>query len=169
MSELRKTLEIRTAPHFESGRSVDTIMFNVLLALLPVVVFAVWAFGNAGAALLAVSTGAAMGAERLACRLAGSGSTLGDNSAAITGLLFGLTLPPALPLWMAAVGGAVSILLGKTLFGGLGFNPFNPALVGRAFLQAAFPVAMTTWTAPFAAGRFAGLPGSSLALPFAQP
>ena len=65
---------------------------------------------------------------------------------AITGLLYGLTLPPGLPLWMVAVGGVVAVALGKSLFGGLGFNVFNPALVGRAFLQAAFPVAMTTWS-----------------------
>ena len=169
MSALRKTLEIRTSPHFESGYRVETIMANVLVALAPVTLFAIWAFGLAAAALLAVATVSAMATERLACRLAGRDSSLGDASAAITGLLFGLTLPPTLPLWMAAVGGAISIALGKALFGGLGFNPFNPALVGRAFLQAAFPVAMTTWSAPFAVGRFAGLPGSAVALPFAEP
>jgi electron transport complex protein RnfD len=87
----------------------------------------------------------------------------------ITGLLLGLTLPPALPLWMVAVGGAVSAGLGKLLFGGLGYNPFNPALVGRAFLQAAFPVAMTSWMPGFGPGRFAGLPSSTLALPFSRP
>jgi electron transport complex protein RnfD len=70
---------------------------------------------------------------------------------------------------MVAVGGAVSVGLGKALFGGLGANPFNPALVGRAFLQAAFPVAMTTWVPAFAADRFASLPLSTLAPPFGQP
>lgn len=169
MKAIRKTLEIRTSPHFESGHRVETIMANVLVALAPVCAWAVWAFGLAALALLAVATASTLGAERLANRLAGRPSTLGDFSAAITGVLYGLTLPPTLPLWMAAAGGVTSIVLGKSLFGGLGANPFNPAIVGRAFLQAAFPVAMTTWAAPFAPGRFAGLPGSLLTAPFAAP
>nr|MDJ0866839.1 RnfABCDGE type electron transport complex subunit D [Myxococcota bacterium] len=93
----------------------------------------------------------------------------GDWSIAITGLLYGLTLPPGLPLWMVAVGGVVSVALGKALFGGLGQNPFNPALVGRAFLQAAFPVAMTSWVPAFAPDRFRALPSSTLAWPLGQP
>jgi electron transport complex protein RnfD len=167
--KLAKTLEIRTSPHFESGYRVDTIMFNVVVALVPVVGFAVWAFGLAALAVVSVATGAAVATEWAVRRASGRRSTLGDWSAAITGLLFGLTLPPGLPLWMAAAGGAISVALGKLIFGGLGFNPFNPALVGRAVLQAAFPVSMTTWLAPFGAGRFAGLPSSTLAPPFAQP
>ena len=70
-----------------------------------------------------------------------------DGSGLLTGLLLGLTLPPGLPLWMAFLGGVVSIGLGKLIWGGLGQNLFNPALVGRAFLLATFPVAMTTWGA----------------------
>ena len=107
--------------------------------------------------------------EHLACRLAGHESALGDWSAAITGLLYGLTLPPGLPLWMVAVGGVFGVGVGKALFGGLGMNPFNPALVGRAFVQAAFPAAMTTWTPAFAVGRFASTPSSTLTLPFSEP
>jgi len=72
---------------------------------------------------------------------------INDGSAAVTGLLLALTLPPYLPLWMAAVGAAVAIGLGKMVYGGLGSNVFNPALVGRAFLLITFPVAMTTWSA----------------------
>jgi electron transport complex protein RnfD len=83
--------------------------------------------------------------------------------------LYGLTLPPDLPLWMVAVGGVFAVAVGKFLFGGLGSNAFNPALVGRAFLQAAFPQAMTHWAEPMTAGRFTELPSSTLALPFAQP
>ena len=168
-SQSSPTLEIRTSPHVLSGHSVDTIMFNVVLALLPVVAFSVYAFGLAALLALATAVAACLGTEWSAARLAGRPSTLGDWSAAITGLLYGLTLPPGLPLWMVAAGGAVSVGLGKVLFGGLGMNPFNPALVGRAFLQAAFPVAMTSWLAPFAADRFAALPPSSLALPLAAP
>jgi electron transport complex protein RnfD len=144
-------------------------MFNVVLALVPVTLFAVWAFGLAGLLTLATAVGSCLLTERLVCRWAGRPSTLGDWSVAITGLLYGLVLPPGLPLWMVAVGGAISVGLGKALFGGLGFNPFNPALVGRAVLQAAFPVAMTTWLPAFAAGRFSSLPGSTLTPPLSAP
>jgi len=168
-ARLEKTLEIRSSPHLLSGYSVDTIMFNVVVALAPTTLFAIYAFGLAGLAVLAVSVASCLAAEALAARARGGGGTLGDWSAAVTGLLYGLTLPAGIPLWMAAVGGFVAILIGKAIFGGLGGNPFNPALVGRAVLQAAFPVSMTTWSPAFLAERFAALPGSSLTFPFAEP
>jgi len=164
-----KTLEIRTSPHILAGNHVDTIMFNVVLALLPAALFGVYAFGLAGALTLIVAVSSCVATELLFCRLSGRASTLSDWSATITGLLYGLTLPPGLPLWMNAVGGFIAIAVGKALFGGLGQNPFNPALVGRAILQAAFPVAMTSWIPGFAAARFATLPPSTLTLPFSQP
>jgi electron transport complex protein RnfD len=80
-------------------------------------------------------------------------------------VLLGLTLPPGLPLWMAFLGGVVGVGLGKLVWGGLGQNLFNPALVGRAFLQAAFPSALTTWSAPLSSGEFFAIPRSLLALP----
>ncbi len=169
MSAPPRTLEIRTSPHILSGYSVDSIMFNVVLALLPVSLFAVFAFGLAGALTLSTAVGSCLLAEWLACRLSDEPTTLGDHSVAITGLLYGLTLPPGLPLWMVVVGGFVGVGLGKSLFGGLGLNVFNPALIGRAFLQAAFPVAMTSWTPGFTAERFITLPSSTLTLPFTQP
>ncbi len=144
-------------------------MFNVVLALLPITAFAVWSFGLAALFTLGTAVGSCLVTERLACRLSGRPSSLGDWSAVITGLLFGLTLPPHLPLWMTAVGAVIAVGLGKSLFGGLGLNPFNPALVGRAFLQAAFPVAMTSWMPSFAAERFSSVPGSILTLPFSAP
>jgi len=164
-----KTLEIRTSPHILSGHRVDTIMFNVVLALLPTTIFAVYAFGLAGALTLAVATASCVATEFVLSRLSRKKSTLGDWSVTITGLLYGLTLPPGLPLWMTAVGGFIAVALGKALFGGLGQNAFNPALVGRAVLQAAFPVAMTSWIPGFTAERFAALPPSTLTPPFSQP
>jgi len=169
MVRLSKTLEIRTSPHILSGYDVDTIMFNVVLALLPTALWAIYAFGLAAVLVLGTAVGSCLLTERVACGIAGKASTLGDWSAAITGLLYGLTLPPCLPLWMVAVGGIVGVGLGKALFGGLGYNAFNPALVGRAFLQAAFPVAMTSWIPGFGAGRFTSLPSSTLTLPFSEP
>ncbi|NNE20871.1 MAG: RnfABCDGE type electron transport complex subunit D [Myxococcales bacterium] len=164
-----KTLEIRTSPHILSGYSVDTIMFNVVLALLPVAGFAVFAFGLAGLLTLSMAVASCVLTEHLICRAAGKPSTVGDWSVTITGLLYGLTLPPSLPLWMVAAGGVICVALGKALFGGLGYNTFNPALVGRAVLQAAFPVAMTSWIPGFAAGRFSSVPSSTLTLPFTSP
>jgi electron transport complex protein RnfD len=169
MAKLRKTLEIRTSPHIVSGYDTDAIMFNVVVALAPATVFAVYSFGLAGALVLAVAVGSCLLAEAAVARWKGSDSTLGDWSAAVTGLLYGLTLPAGLPLWMVAIGGFVAILVGKAIFGGLGANPFNPALVARAVLQAAFPVAMTTWVPGFAEGRFARLPSSTLTFPFGEP
>jgi electron transport complex protein RnfD len=169
MTQPAPTLEIRTSPHISSGHSVDTIMFNVVLALLPATAFAVVAFGASAALTLGVAIASCLACEELACRIGRRESTLGDWSVVITGLLFGLTLPPGLPLWMVAVGGVVAVGLGKALFGGLGMNPFNPALVGRAFLQAAFPAAMTSWTPAFAEGRFLSLPASTLTMPFTRP
>ncbi|MGB8224078.1 MAG: RnfABCDGE type electron transport complex subunit D [Polyangiales bacterium] len=169
MARPGKTLEIRTSPHILSGASVDSIMFNVVLALLPVTVFAVFAFGLAGLLTLTVAVAACVLTEDLICRAAGKPSTIGDWSVTITGLLYGLTLPPGLPLWMVFVGGVICVAMGKAMFGGLGYNTFNPALVGRAVLQAAFPVAMTSWIPSFTVGRFSSLPSSTLTLPFTAP
>ena len=169
MSERDTVLEIATSPHIASGASVDTIMRNVVYALLPASVFSVYVFGLAALVTLTAATLSCVVTEYLLCRARGETSTVGDWSVTITGLLYGLTLPPSLPIWMTVLGGVVAVGLGKFLFGGLGYNAFNPALVGRAFLQAAFPVAMTTWYTPFAADRFVSLPTSTLAFPFATP
>jgi electron transport complex protein RnfD len=93
-------------------------------------------------------------------------SSLKDGSAVITGILLALTLPPGFPLWMAFIGGVAAIGMGKMIWGGLGQNIFNPALLGRAFLQSAFPTAITTWSVPD--GRYFGLRGTNLAMPFFQ-
>ncbi|MEZ5063616.1 MAG: RnfABCDGE type electron transport complex subunit D [bacterium] len=169
MSPLAKTLEIRTSPHVLSGHAVDTIMFNVVLALLPASAFAVWAFGLAGLLTLTVAVLSCVATEWWMCRLSRRVSTVADWSAVITGLLYGLTLPPTLPLWMTALGGFLAIAAGKWLFGGLGYNAFNPALVGRALLQASFPVAMTTWSAGFLPDRFRAVPAVLWTPPFLEP
>ena len=164
-----KTLEIQSSPHIVSGTSVDIIMRNVVLALLPTVGFAIYAFGLAGLLVLFTATFSCLATEYLLNKLTGRISTINDWSVAITGLLYGLTLPPGLALWMVALGGVIAVVLGKFLFGGLGYNLFNPALVGRAFLQAAFPAAMTTWFPAFSPDRFQSLPTSTLAYPLTMP
>lgn len=164
-----KTLQIGSSPHIRAGHSTDKIMLDVVLALLPVTAFAVYAFGLAALLTLATAIASCVATERVACWLRGRPSTLGDWSVVITGLLYGLTLPPGLPLWMTAVGGMIGVGVAKSLFGGLGYNAFNPALVGRAILQAAFPIPMTTWMATTAPDRFISLPSSTLAPPLAKP
>ncbi len=165
-------LVLRAAPHAHARRSTERIMWDVVLATLPALVWAVWSFGTTALTLLAASLAGAMGAEWLGLRRGRStaaGGSLADGSAVVTGVLFAMTLPPSLPLWMAALGAALGVLVAKVAFGGLGSNLFNPALVGRALLQAAFPAAMTTWMAPFGSDRFSSLPPSTLAWPLMQP
>jgi electron transport complex protein RnfD len=169
MTERARTLQIHTSPHIASGASVDVIMRNVVLALLPVVAFAVYSFGLAALLTVAAAVFSCVATEHLLCRFAAAPTTVKDWSVTITGLLYGLTLPPALPLWMVVCGGVIGVAMGKFLFGGLGYNAFNPALVGRAFLQAAFPAAMTSWTPALAAERFSSLPSSTFTIPFAAP
>lgn len=155
-------LRITTAPFVHAPMTTRRVMFEVVLSLVPVVAAAAYFFGVV--ALLSVLAGSAgaMLAERAFSGSRGA-STLRDGSALLSGMLLALTLPPALPLWMSFLGGAVAIALGKSVFGGLGQNPFNPALVGRAFLQAAFPTAITTWSAP--TQDFFATPARALALP----
>ena len=144
-------------------------MRNVVYALLPVCCWAVYQFGISVLLLILVTTLSCILTESLFCRLSGRSVTVDDFSAVITGLLLALTLPPGFPLWMAVLAGFIAIGLGKSLFGGLGYNVMNPALVGRAFVQAAFPVAITTWTPSFLPGRFVEFIPSTLALPFMSP
>lgn len=144
-------LALATSPHLHGWWTTPRLMWAVVVALVPCAAAGLAFFGwqAAGVPIGAVAGSAA--AEAAINRWRKLPFTLRDGSAVLTGLLLGLILPPAFPVWMAFLGGVVSIGLGKAVFGGLGMNIFNPALVGRAFLQAAFPVSMTTW----AANRFA--------------
>jgi len=122
-------------------------MWAVVLCLLPSLGAGLVFFGLRSLALVAAAILGAAGSEWAIQRWRKQPFSLWDGSAVLTGLLLALVLPPRLPLPMAVLGGVVSIGLGKAVYGGLGMNIFNPALVGRAFLQAAFPVAMTSWVA----------------------
>ncbi|MCU7845050.1 MAG: RnfABCDGE type electron transport complex subunit D [Candidatus Thiodiazotropha sp. (ex Monitilora ramsayi)] len=165
----KPTIELRTSPHAHAGGDVVRIMRNVVYAMLPICAFTIWQFGLSALALLVVVTATCMASERLFNRLSGQPSSLGDWSAVITGILLALTLPPGFPLWMGAVAAFAGVALGKALFGGLGMNAMNPALIGRAFVQAAFPVAITTWTPAFFEGRFTSFVPTTLTPPFLQP
>lgn len=164
-----KVLDIDSSPHLNSGASVDKIMRHVVYALLPVAGFAIYSFGLAAVAVLLTAVISCVGTEHVLAKKFNQSSTVGDWSVTITGILYGLTLPPGLPLWMVFIGGVIGISLGKFLFGGLGCNVFNPALVARAFLQAAFPTSLTTWLPAFTDNRFTNLPVSTLTLPLLSP
>ncbi len=169
MATRPSAMKLRTSPHIWVESSVDTIMLNVVLALAPICLFAFYRFGISALLLLATGILSCILTEQVICLAAGRKSTIGDFSAVITGILLALTLPPGFPLWMAFVGGVVAIGLGKGLFGGLGYNVFNPALVGRAFLQASFPVAVTSWTPGGASDRFSEIIPTTLTVPFSVP
>ena len=134
-------LLLTASPHLKSPDSTPKIMWNVVGSLVPIIAVAIYYFGPSALLVMLAAIVGALGVEWLF----GKKESLWDGSAAITGVLLGLCLPAGFPLWMAFIGGAFGIAFGKLVFGGLGQNPFNPALVGRAFLQAAFPTAITTW------------------------
>jgi len=163
------SIEIRSAPHIKGPKSVEQIMRHVVWSLLPICAFYVYQYGLSAMASLVVVTGSCLLAERWFVKTGTQSGDISDYSAVITGLLLALSLPPGFPLWMGAVAGLVAIALGKALFGGIGFNVFNPALVGRAFAQAAFPQAIATYTPSFLPGRFHEMIPSSMALPLMQP
>lgn len=151
---------ITASPHLRSPDSTPKIMWNVVGSLVPVIATATYLFGPSAVLVIAASTAGAMLTEGLF----GTAGAWRDGSAMITGLLLGLCLPAGMPLWMPFLGGVFGIGFGKLIFGGLGQNIFNPALLGRAFLQAAFPVAITTWPA-IEGVKWWSLRGANFALP----
>jgi len=145
VNETEKFL-VSSSPHLHSGASVRKIMLDVLIALVPASVAGVVFFGWRAAALMAVCVAVAVGTEYACRKLMRRDNTIGDLSAAVTGLLLALNLPPSLPFWQAALGSIFAIAIAKQIFGGIGYNPFNPALIARAFLLISFTGAMTTWS-----------------------
>ena len=141
---------LSSSPHTHARSSVSRIMLDVIVALLPTTAAGIWFFGLPAVWTIATCVATCLVTEAL-CRLAMKReNTLGDLSAVVTGLLLALNLPAGLPLWMAVVGSVFAIGVAKQVFGGLGMNPFNPALAARAFMLISFTGPMTTAT-PLAA------------------
>lgn len=159
-------LLIQPAPLLTQGLTTPGAMRDVLVALIPVTLFAMWQFGlSALLVILTTILGGLMTEWFFTARIQRN-AVLADGSGLLTCLLLALTLPSSLPLWMAFIGGVAAIGLGKVIWGGLGLNLFNPAMVGRAFLLATFPIAMTTW--PAVSSDFWQIPSSTFALPLMQ-
>lgn len=140
---------LQSSPHFKDKDSVPKIMYAVIASLVPAVAASLYFFRFRALFLLVSCVATCLITEALFLWLRRKPlHSLRDGSAIITGLLLAMTLPPSLSLELAIIGAVMAIAIGKQVFGGLGYNIFNPALVGRAFLQTAFPVAMTTWIPP---------------------
>ncbi len=144
----QEKLLVSSSPHFFKDESIPKIMHTVVMALIPAVAASVYFFGPRALLLILVCIGASLLTEYIFQKIRNKPVTIHDGSAIITGMLLGLTLPPDFTIFGAILGSFFAIGIGKQLFGGLGFNIFNPALLGRAFLMATYPVFMTTWAEP---------------------
>ena len=158
MNQRDPELRLLHAPLLRQGMTTPKAMRDVIYALMPATIASMWFFGLSAILVISACIAGAVLAEWLFADRANRTESLRDATGVLTGLLLALTLPPGLPLWMAFLGGFVGIALGKVIWGGIGNNMFNPALLGRAFLLATFPIAMTTFDI------YAG----NLALPFMQ-
>ncbi|MCG2712298.1 MAG: RnfABCDGE type electron transport complex subunit D [Candidatus Omnitrophica bacterium] len=153
--------KVTSSPHVLTPETTSKIMWTVTLCLLPSGLVSVNVFGIHALWVILTAIASAAITEWAYCFIAKKGTALSDGSAVLTGLLLAYNLPPEAPLWMVCIGSFVAIAFGKLVFGGLGFNIFNPALIGRVFLMASFPVLMTKWQVP------SGIDAVSAATPLA--
>lgn len=135
-------------PHVRSKESIQSIMRDVIIALVPATAAGIYYFGIPALILIIAAIASSVIFEALCQKIMKKPVTVSDLSAVVTGLLLAMNLPAAAPVWVAIVGSAFAIIFGKQLFGGLGQNFINPALAGRAFLLASYPTEMTTWAVP---------------------
>lgn len=135
-------------PHVRSKESIQSIMRDVIIALVPATAAGIYYFGINALILVIAAIVSAVAFEAICQKVMKKPVTVSDLSAVVTGLLLAMNLPAAAPVWVAIVGSAFAIIFGKQLFGGLGQNFINPALAGRAFLLASYPTEMTTWSVP---------------------
>ena len=135
-------------PHVRSKESIQSIMRDVIIALVPATAAGIYYFGINALILIIAAIVSAVAFEAICQKVMKKPVTVSDLSAVVTGLLLAMNLPASAPVWVAIVGSAFAIIFGKQLFGGLGQNFINPALAGRAFLLASYPTEMTTWSVP---------------------
>lgn len=142
---------VTVSPHVTSGETTSRIMWSVSIALMPASLMGIYFFGPLSALTLLLSIVSAVFFEHIYQRMVKKTTSISDGSAFLTGLLLGLNLPPTVPFYIPVIGSFVAIVITKQLFGGLGYNVFNPALIGRAFLLISFPKLMTIWKEPTSA------------------
>ena len=149
-----RSLVVALPPHERSDVSVARIMWSVVLALMPTTLVGIWFYGIRAAVVTLTAVGASVVVEHVIVRylFRRDTTTVTDGSAVVTGMLLAYNVPAGIPLWQLVVGAVVAIGVAKMAFGGIGNNPFNPALVGRAFMLVSFPVDMTTWPVPGSQG-----------------
>lgn len=144
---------VSPSPHIHEGKTIKSLMILVMAALVPAALFSIYIFGLRAFETILVSMVSAVGFEWLWCKATRKSNTAGDLSAALTGLLLALNLPASSPWWMVLVGNLFAVIVAKQFYGGIGYNIFNPALVGRVVLLIAFPEQMTArWIKPSAWG-----------------
>ncbi len=143
-----RQLILSSSPHIHGGESIPRIMYAVVVALIPAMFMGMYLFGFRALAIILLSVVAGMATEAGAQRMMGRKVTISDGSAMVTGILLALNLPPTVPWWLVVAGSGIAIVIGKQIYGGLGYNPFNPALVARVILLISFPVQMTSWVKP---------------------
>ena len=147
MAEMNKLI-VSPAPHISRPLSTRMVMLDVIIGLSPAIAAGLYYFRTKAAVLIVTAVLSCVITEYLCCKLRGKKSTVGDLSAVVTGIILAFSVPPAIAPAYLIIGSVFCIAIGKVVFGGLGDNPFNPAMLGRAFMTACFGMAMTTWTVP---------------------
>ena len=142
---MSKMFRVGPSPHIRTSETVETVMYDVIIALVPAFLVAWYIFGIRAFIITAVAMLTCMLTEYFWQKIIKQEAYIFDGSAILTGILLAFVVPPFMPLQYVIIGSIVSIALGKMVFGGLGQNIFNPALVGRAFIQASWPIAITTF------------------------
>lgn len=158
---------VSSSPHIKDSARTSHIMRDVCIALVPALIASVFYFGIRAAYITALCMVFCVGAEALWQKLTRRPVTISDGTAAVTGMLLAFNLPVSAPWWVCLIGSVVAIVIAKQFFGGVGHNFMNPALVGRAFLLASWPVIMTRWTTPFSTGFLISADVVSSATPLA--
>jgi len=143
-----KNITVSSAPHVSKPLSTRGVMLDVIIGLAPAMLAAGYYFRIHAIVLIATCVVSCAGTEWLCNLIRKKSNSLDDLSAVVTGIILAFSLPPALPVWAAIIGSVFCIAIGKMVFGGLGANIFNPAMVGRTFLTASFGMLMTTWMVP---------------------
>ncbi len=141
-------LVLSTSPHIKSTESVPKIMISVIITLVPAIAFSVYQYGPHVLYMYLVSIATCIASEYVVVRLRKRPVSVADYSSIVTALLLVMVLPPKFPLFGVVLGAVVAIVIGKQIFGGIGYNIFNPALIGRAFLAATYPVFISSYNAP---------------------